>query len=341
MKWTVNVPVWGDDYRRRFCESGLRSIMAAFHYANADRDIRFVVYTDRPGFLDEHLRPHGSPPVAYRPVPHAVNSTCQLGNADRTTIHDTEIGEAILFANADMTFSREVFAACERRFAQGKVFISCPSIRTVERSPPVGVPARDLLTWSWANRHQFTRDCVYGKGQVKAPPYVFFEHDGSIVMHAFDLHPLAIHKTRQMEYSGPTASEIISMFSLAETHIVDTPNEMAIAEPAGPDLPYTRYRRRRLDRRTMVRWGKTFSTRIQHDQFRRQILIFGHHNDGAHAVAGKIANESAQRIADNVRDDIDRWGLPSKIDLALMVPYFIRQMIPKPMRQAVLNWEWE
>ena len=41
------------------------------------------------------------------------------------------MGEAVAFINADMVPSREVFAAAERRFSEGKRLIICSSLRTL------------------------------------------------------------------------------------------------------------------------------------------------------------------------------------------------------------------
>ena len=336
MKWVINLPVWGASYRQKFLKRGLPAIFAALKHAGvAYQDVRFLGHADDALALDSAF---GLWKAYFLPVPHAVNSTCQLGNADRHAIHTAGIGEAIMFVNADMVVSREVFAACEKRFAEGKTFISCPAIRTVDIDPPIGEEASALLEWSWINRHQFTEDCVWGRGQVKAPPYVLFDDGENTVMHAFDLHPLAIYKTRDLEYSGPTASEIISLFGKDETHIVRTPNEMAIAEPSPSDLHYSRFKKMKFNRRAVIEWGKHFSIAMQHYQFRQQIVLRGSGKPDADVFAAFTLKIAAREIANGIAFDIhNQRTWPTKYELAMRVPYPIRQMIPKFLRQWVIN----
>lgn len=348
MKWLISIPCWGKEYRRMFLQRGLPAILAAIEFAKIEQP-HFVIYTDNSGELLEGMAARkifGEEFVRFLPVPSAVNSTCRLGNADRATIHDAAIGEAIMFLNADMVVSREVFVACERAFAKGKIFVSCPSIRTKDLPPPIGASAADLLTWSWEHRHQFTEDCVWRRGQVMLPPYVIFEREKSVVMHAFDLQPLAIYKRRELDYRGPTASEIITMFSIDETHVVVSPDDVAIAEPASDDLPYGRFSKRKFSHQTVVNWGRHFTARIHHQQFRRQIVLIGKDNPTAWKIANGIADASDREIIrrgyleiDNPFDPVDPRGMrPSILAKMGRVPLPVRHLVPKPIRQKILEW---
>lgn len=287
VNWVVNVPVWGDGYHEKFLKRGLPSIIEASDTLNLLCKIRFIIHTDRPRIASAIPFP-----VEVRPIPEGPNSTRRLGEADRYALHSAAPGDYIMFVNADMVVSTEAFTFCERAFAKGKHLISCPAIRTIDNDPPIGAKARDLIEWSWKHKHQFTADCIWDKGHVAAPPYVLFEDSDGVVMHAFDLHPLAVSKYHAWEYVGPTASEIIMMFNAYDTHIVATPDDVAIAESCN-ELEYGRLDKV-LDAETAVHWGRHFALQMQHRQFRRQIRLIGYGH-----------NPTAQHFADLILDGVD------------------------------------
>lgn len=334
VRWVINIPVWGEDYRRRWIERGYPAICAALKHAGFPQH-RWVVHTDRP---QQFLQLFANDTVDYTDRPHEISASAELGTADRRGFAQTHVGETIMFLNADMVPSVEVFARCEEIFRAGrKVLVSCPSIRTIDAKPPIGNGA-ELADWALAFSHQFTIDCIWTKGRCKLPPYMIFQkadRPDNVVMHAFDLHPLAIFKTHDYQLRSPTASEFISEFDFRQVYIVRHP-EMIIAEPCG-NLEYARFRKRAYDKNDVVDWARhIFSGRTQQLQFRQQIVLRG------------LIDPQAQAVANDVYARLQkpqRWKfvmpstLSARIAIGMAVPAPIRRLIPKSVREAIKNFE--
>lgn len=339
MRWVINIPVWGEAYRTRWLERGYPAICAALDYAGFPEH-RWVIHTDAELFkkLPEWLHDD----VTWLPRPREISSSAELGTADRQGFAETQPGEAIMFLNADMIPSVEVFKRCEEIFRQtGKTFISCPAIR-VERGMNflAGISGKELADLALKYAHQFTTDCVWGKGRCKLPPYLIFEKDdrpGNVVMHAFDLHPLAIFKDREFDLYSPTASEFIQEFPWEKIYVVRTP-EMIIAEPV-VSCDYARFRTRTFSKRDVVDWARhSFASSQQQWQFRAQIILRGLYDPQAQAVANDIAYTLMQP------KPWWQFTMPStmsaRIAIGMAVPAPLRRLIPKPIRERIKNFEW-
>jgi hypothetical protein len=344
MKWLISVPVWGERYRRQFVEQGLPAVRAALDHAGlGDNDVLWVIHTDDPEFL-------GNPPsidgwIMWKPVPPGKNSSEQLGNAARAALAEASPGECVMFHNSDVVLSREAFSAAEKRFAEGKIFFTCHSVRTVNGNPPpVGDRSRDLLSWAWKHHHPWVDDCIYGSGHVAGPAIVVFEtpSEQNVVAHCFSLLCLAVHKTRDIRFTGPTCDEMIDAFEPHEVHIVQDADEMACVEPSAADIPYDKTRSVVSERR-IRRWLPAYASAMMLWQFRHQIVIKGH------------GLKYAQKIADDIYAKADRTLIPARLALdsqgrlahwkrygwygrLMRVPRPLRRLVPRFIRREVLQW---
>jgi hypothetical protein len=352
VQWVINIPVWGEVYRERWLRNGYSAIVKALDFASYRlADYRWIVHTDDEAAFNFPK----AMSVAFRPRPREIVPTRELGTADRNGFKATVIGETIVFLNADMVPSIEMFVCIERAVKNGKKFVSCPSIRI--NDPHVrafsGMRGAALADAAWDWRHPFTEDCVWKRGRCQLPPYVIFEKDdvpNNVVMHAFDLHPLAIHKDREFDLVCPTASEIIEHFAPHEIHIVRSASEMIIAEPCSPKLDYLRTKSKPFTKDDVVWWAQTHLTAPQQqEQFRRQIVLKGFFDPQAQSLANEIyarvvAPERAiggphpdQPVEIGFKLRLPRFGFNERRFLGMLVPRRIRLLFPKWLREWWLH----
>jgi hypothetical protein len=133
-----------------------------------------------------------------------------------------------------MPQNREVFAASEARFKQGKNLIVCAATRCLLKppnTPPIGASAKDLLAWTIGIFHPSVAECVWGTGRTLIPWAIYFRSEQGIVIRGFHLHPLAFPKYKGLTFEGTSLDEhLIEMFTEEQTHVVTTPDELALAE---------------------------------------------------------------------------------------------------------------
>ena len=338
MRWLINIPVWGEAYRLRWLERGLPAILDALKFAGRPEH-RWIIHTD--GITADFELPPGRTLVL--PRPYEIVTSRELGRADQVGFKLAEVGEAVMFLNADMVPSREVFVRCAEIFnTTAKTFVSCPAIRTRDEPPPLGASGEDLAQWAWPHRHKFTEDCVWQRGGCKLPPYVIVEKDdvpGNIVMHAWDLHPLAIFKDYNFDLLSPTASEFIGEVPWRQVYVVRSASEMVIAEPCAGQLDYARFKNRAYSKQDVVSWARhCFTARNQQLQFRQQIVLMGLGDPQAQG----IANDLYRGVMRPVRH---RWhwlslNAANRIRLGLLVPRPIRRLFPKGFRKWFVEFEW-
>src|SRR6266404_405646 len=152
MSWVITTPCWGDYHVGTFTEHTLPALRVALAYAQIP--YRLIIHTDSP----EKLANLGVP-VTFRPLLFPTKTDKQVetglnheifGCCHREAIDFTEVGERLMFLNADIILSREVFTASEARFEQGKKLIMCAASRHLLKAPnqpPIGSSARNLLDW--------------------------------------------------------------------------------------------------------------------------------------------------------------------------------------------------
>lgn len=376
MKWLINVPVWdkeGDRYRLQFLRRGLPSIYAAMTAASlSPSDVRWLFHTDRPQSISvDH-------DVEFRPIPPGKNNPERLGNAVRIGLDNAKIGEAVMFFNADMTISKETFKACERRFYDGKIFVTAHSVRVRDAViPPVGLNARALLEWGWNHRHPWVDDCTYNRGHVAGPAIVVFErgaYDGfpapqlpSVVAHCFSLQCLAVHKIDDRKFTGPSADEFCDIFTKDEVHVVTNADELSMVESCSENLEYDRLQplpwlkyRPRLTDRVILGFAKFYASEMMAWQFKQQIVIKGGPNPSAQHIADRLWSKidtsklpvrlipysqdrfdyaSKYHLAPAARGSLIPWWIPRNMrQLAGLIPRRVRHLLPQSIRGELLRW---
>lgn len=339
MNWLIVVPCWGESYRKNFLRRGLPAVREALKFC-AGAKYRFLIMTDKPSDFVEHILG-----AEFMVVPPGANSAEKLGNAVRIGIKHAHRGEAILLHNSDMVLSREAFLSCEQRFHHGKRFITCHSVRTDNAfDPPAGFPAKPLLEMAWARRHRWVNDCIYGKGHVSGPAIVIFAPQGGsdVVVHCFSMQCLAVYKTREIVFTGPTADELVDCFSWDEVHIVRSNDELACIEPSADDIPYDTCRYA-IDHKRITRWLPAYASSNMMWQFGHQIVIKGRNLGYAQAIVdGILAKANRNLVPARLMLDshgrLEHWKKYGWYGRLMRIPRPLRRMVPKSIRNEVLQW---
>jgi len=226
MNWLIAVPVWGNWYVDRFIGAALPSHLAALK--NINSRVRYLIHTDQPERIAAamaHLE------IECRPVPKAVNPYLRFGAAHREALEDAKSGECVGLLNADIVLSREVFMACEARFASGKRAVICAATRTLsEGNPPADAPASELLDWTMRHAHPSIKECFWGSGRTMVPWAVYYRNGDDITLRGFHLHPVAVFKDRPLSFSNTIDDDLLLGFDRNDVHVVTDRHELALAE---------------------------------------------------------------------------------------------------------------
>ena len=231
----IAVPCWGAAYRRLFLGPVLRSHRAALEALEAEyRDtvsVRYVVQTDAPVAVAKAL---GGIELTLVPSPSSVvNPMRAMAGAHAHAIETARPNERVILLNADMMVSTETFVAVERQFRAGKRAVVASGTRTVLPrllGAPGPLGARALHAWSMRNAHPITKSCYWGTGRCHLPWGVYFTENGSTVLRAFHLHPLAVLADRKLPFAGTIDLDLIDNYAHDEIHIVTDADELALAE---------------------------------------------------------------------------------------------------------------
>lgn len=285
--WLIATPVWGERCVNIFVDTVLSAIKEAVYGIKGK--VRFVVHTDQPFVLDEALQGFGR---RILPVPEGGNAWAKAGLANHEAIEFAAPGEAVAMINADMVPSREVFAAAERRFAEGRRLIMMAASRTLGGEAPVGATSAELLDWTMEHRHPAIEECFWGTGRSVIPWAIYFEHGDDIVLRGFHLHPFALLKDRHINFKGTIDLDLPDNFRPAEIHLITERDEAAFAEISPPDrtFPLTP---QPFDEADVARWASRQATPLHRWMFMQRIII-----KGAGADHGDVAicNEISQAI---------------------------------------------
>ena len=307
MNWVVLTPAWGERHVALLESVVLPAILAAA--GGASGSVRFIVHTDQPERLARvfSFTCHGvefRDPVACneRDSRHIKMSACH-----RDGVALVADGDCVAIINADMVPSLEVFSAAESRFEQGKRLIICMAPRTIagDEHPPIGTKSADLLKWAWAHPHQWTTDCIWDKGRSRIPSVLFFERDGSVVMHGFHLHPFAFVKDRPLTFGTTVDLDLAELYTIDEMHVVTSADELSFAEisPVSQDLGR---QATKLGFENVAKWA-IHTLPMHHWQFCHPIAIVGDGSDiGDRAVCSELLAEIA-KIRQPVKS---RWRQP-------------------------------
>lgn len=287
MDWLITMPAWGARCLDSFVENALPAIDAARHGISGK--IRFIVHTDQPWLIDEVLQGYQR---IIRPVPPSHNAHISFGDASREALEEARDGECVAIINPDMVCSREIFAAAERRFAQGKRLIMMAASRTAGGAPPPGAPSAEILDWTMQHRHPSIQECFWGTGRSHIPWAIYFERGEEIVLHGFHLHPFALMKDRNLAFEGTVDLDLPDNFKTDEIHVVTDRNEAAFAELSPPErifslIPHP------LTIDDVAQWAHYHARPMHRWLFSHQITIKG---NGGDAEAAAIAEKILQSI---------------------------------------------
>lgn len=238
MTWAIVIPAWGDRCVADLEDISLPAIRAAVDYASIERP-SLIVHTDQP---DVVRRVAGDFALDCRPVPMGRSKYDQLRDCHMQAINDVSDGTMVMLNCSDMIVSREVFAASERRFAEGKRIVMGCSPSTLAPDAPAGLSASELIDWSVRYMHPYTRERFWG-GSASPPSVLLFRGGENITLRAFHLHPIAMVKDRPIKFFGTIDQDLPSCFRREEIHIVTTRDDIAMAECSPHDRQYQRSRR--------------------------------------------------------------------------------------------------
>lgn len=266
--WLISTPVWGARCVDAYVGKALPAIKAALKEVGGNA--RFVVHTDQPSAIMGAI---GGNTIA-RPVPEGHNAWDKAGKANREAAEIAKPGEAVAFINADMVPSREVFAASEARFAQGKRLIMMAASRTLGGDVPVGVSSAELLDWTMEHRHPAIRECFWGTGRSVIPWAMYFERGDDIVLRGFHLHPFALLKDRDLVFQGTIDLDMPDNFKSNEVHLITDRNEASFAELSPPERTFPLLPGP-LTGGDIVHWARRNSTPLHRWMFGQRIVIKG------------------------------------------------------------------
>lgn len=234
--WTIAVPVWGKHYVGEFIRHAIPSYRAAAEYAGyAANDIEMVIYTDDRPAITEAAKGFC---IECRTVPQSGDKYRQLGDVHRDALKYAPPQCKIMLLTADMIVSREVFAASNKCFEEGKRAIVVGPSRTLPKGDiKPGMASRELLAWSMSNAHPFTKQTFFG-GRALPPSTMRFTKGDNITMRGFHLHPLAVFKDRKIIFKGTLDQDLLNNYERQYIHVVTDADEMAAAEISPANMKF-------------------------------------------------------------------------------------------------------
>lgn len=282
--WLISTPAWGTRCVDAFVEKALPAIKVALKEVSGRA--RFMVHTDQPHRILDAIGGN----AMVRAVPEGTNAWDKAGKANREAAAHANAGEAVAFINADMVPSREVFAASERRFAEGKRLIMMAASRTLGGEPPIGATSAELLDWTMEHRHPAIEQCFWGTGRSIIPWAIYFQQGDDIVLRGFHLHPFALVKDRDLVFQGTIDLDMPDNFRTDEVHLITDRHEASFAELSPPErifplfpLPFTGG--------DIVHWARRSTTPLHRWMFRQRIVIKGSGADtGDMAICDEISH---------------------------------------------------
>lgn len=282
--WLITTPVWGERCVNAYLRYSLPAIKAAARRINGR--VRFVVHTDRPFELDEALAGFER---RVLPVPNSRGDAHQIASdGNREALRIAHVGEYVAFVHADMVPSVEVFAASEKRFAQGKKLMMMAASRTLRGEPPVGASSAELLDWTMAHRHPAIMECWWPEGRSIIPWALYFENGDDIVLRGFHLHPFALVKDREPHFVGTIDLDLLDNYQADETHVVVDRDEAAFAELSPPERTFPLLPQP-LSPAYVAAWARRYASPFHRWLFTHRIAIKGNGADhGDVAVCDEI-----------------------------------------------------
>jgi hypothetical protein len=289
MNFLVAAPAWGERHVWFLCNVFLPAMHKCAE--RIDGEVRFAIATDRPEVIDRRFKtlPYG---YHFGELGDVRNPYTALSICHRDAMSEAEPGEAIVLACADMVPSVEMLTAVERRFEQGKKVVACAGVRAIESEEraPLGAPGMELSQWAWDHRHPWIEECLFGEGRTAIPAYVFFRQHGSVFLHAFHLHPLAVRNGRGLSFRGTIDHDLLAAFAPEDVHVVTDPSELCIIEISPRWHDFMRHEKaNRFE--DIVAWARENAAPMHRRMFRHRIHIAGRrhgHSDVPAAISALL-----------------------------------------------------
>ncbi len=212
---------------------GIPSMVAAL--LEARQDAHFTIHTDQPDAFADSFAGHSYDCRYVNPASSDFNTfvACHY-----EVLRDAADGEFVSLLDGDHLVSREIFAACEHRFSQGKKLVVTNGVRTLcgdYLPPPSGSSASDVAEFIFQCPHPITQDLVWPTGKTSWPSMIYFRDADNLIAHCFHLHPVGFVARRGLTVDVSVDGDLVDGFSRDEIHIVTDPNELAIAEISPTD----------------------------------------------------------------------------------------------------------
>src|SRR5215831_1567401 len=225
--WLISLPAWGTHHVDTLLKFTIPSLKVC---DPPDVDMRVIVHTDQADKVTEAL-----PGVETLPVP-GNGSYLSMSAAHREVIALAQSGDYVTLMCADVIFSRECFAATERRFKEGFKAVACIGTRTIGplfgNPPPIGYSAGELLDWSMRHRHPIITQCFWPQGRTSIPSQIYFEDEkgGGIAARVFTPCLFAVVADRNLAFTGTIDRDLLECFRRDEIHMVTGRDELAVVE---------------------------------------------------------------------------------------------------------------
>lgn len=230
-RWLISVPAWGEAYLRVLEECAAPSLLAAARVLA--EPVKFIIHTDAPERARSAFPGHE---VETRPV-GCRGTYVALQESHAEVVDGADVGDRVVLLNADLVVSDNFLSRCAAHFAAGKRAVVLLGIRTASgpERPPVGCNPRALLAWGWEHRHQIIQDLEWGRGRSMLPTNLFFSDGDSVVARGFHLHPVAIIKHADVDFSSTIDGDLLECFPVDSIHVVVDPDDCAMVEVSPPE----------------------------------------------------------------------------------------------------------
>ncbi len=229
--WRIGIPAWGERCVPLAVNVGIPSIIAALQETR--QDAHFTIHTDQADAFADCFVGHSRECRYVRPESDFTTFVA----CHREVMGDARPGEFVALLDGDHLVSRELFDACERRFATGKRLIMANGVRTVAGAavPPSGSSAIDVSEFIFRNLHQISIELMWPTVTGNWPSMLFFRDSENLIAHCFHLHPVAFVAKPGLKVDVSVDGDLVNGFSHDETHVVIDPTELAIAEISPAD----------------------------------------------------------------------------------------------------------
>lgn len=266
--WVVSFPAWNTHYVHVCRDYAIPALMAAASHLPSGHNVRLLIHTDKP-----HWFPSGLP-AEFLPVPNGINAFAAFTAAHREVIRLAPVGANVVLLNADIVASRELLTFADSKFNEGYRALPMVGTRSLHGNPPpIGVSARELSEWAWANRHTIAEECIWPTGNTRLPTVIFFRDGNNVVEHAFHYAPVVFRRDgRSLEYEGTSDYDLLERFTESET-FYPLNLECSLAELSIPGKTFGHTEQLNVQR--MARFGHRRFRPSHLESFKHGLLISG------------------------------------------------------------------